>query len=125
MSEIAVVSARKARLQIRAAKGDKGAKAAIKLAEQLNKEGIKAVPIFWIASEDHDFDEISKTILKNKSDELKVIENQPEDLTPGQPVRRAYPGEDTVNQANAGFPGGYKRAHLSHKGYQADLAEVG
>ena len=34
MSEIAVVSARKARLQIRAAKGDKGAKAAIKLADQ-------------------------------------------------------------------------------------------
>ncbi len=34
MSEIAVVSARKARLQIRAAKGDKGAKTAIKLADQ-------------------------------------------------------------------------------------------
>lgn len=34
MSEIAVVSARKARLQIRAAKGEKGAKSALKLADQ-------------------------------------------------------------------------------------------
>lgn len=34
MSEIAVVSARKARLQIRAAKGDKGAKSALKLSDQ-------------------------------------------------------------------------------------------
>ena len=34
MSEIAVVSARRARLQLRAAQGDKGAQAALKLAEQ-------------------------------------------------------------------------------------------
>jgi putative hemolysin len=34
MSEIAVVSARKARLQLRATKGDKGAQAALKLADQ-------------------------------------------------------------------------------------------
>lgn len=37
MSEIAVVSARKARLQLRAAEGDKGAKSALKLAERPEK----------------------------------------------------------------------------------------
>src|ERR1043166_4152244 len=33
---------------------------AIKLAECLTQRGVKAVPIFWIASEDHDFEEVAK-----------------------------------------------------------------
>lgn len=32
---------------------------AVKLAEQLKKKGIPAVPVFWIASEDHDFREVN------------------------------------------------------------------
>ena len=32
---------------------------AAKLAQQLNSSGIRAVPVFWLATEDHDFQEIS------------------------------------------------------------------
>lgn len=35
---------------------------AIRCAEELSKAGGKAVPIFWMATEDHDFDEISRAI---------------------------------------------------------------
>src|SRR5579862_1280861 len=34
---------------------------AVKLAEDLSARGIPAVPIFWLASEDHDFLEVSNT----------------------------------------------------------------
>jgi bacillithiol biosynthesis cysteine-adding enzyme BshC len=37
--------------------------AAIRLAEQLNASGISAVPVFWLATEDHDFAEVNEAWL--------------------------------------------------------------
>ena len=39
---------------------------AIKLARNLRKKGLRVVPVFWMASEDHDFEEISKTSIFGK-----------------------------------------------------------
>lgn len=44
--------------------------AAIKMAEQLNASGTKAVPIFWIATEDHDFDEVSEAFFVDRNGEI-------------------------------------------------------
>ncbi|MGQ0541614.1 MAG: bacillithiol biosynthesis cysteine-adding enzyme BshC [Blastocatellia bacterium] len=43
---------------------------AVKSVERLRGKGINAVPIFWVATEDHDFDEVSKTFGLSRSIEL-------------------------------------------------------
>lgn len=37
----------------------------IKLCQTLSNDGLKVLPVFWLASEDHDFEEISKTQVYN------------------------------------------------------------
>ncbi|HYE73682.1 MAG TPA: bacillithiol biosynthesis BshC, partial [Blastocatellia bacterium] len=46
---------------------------AIKLAAKLNEQGVKTVPMFWIASEDHDFAEVNHTRLVNREGHLVTI----------------------------------------------------
>lgn len=47
---------------------------AIKLADRLNAEGVNAVPVFWVASEDHDFDEIKKTTIVDRDSKIRQVE---------------------------------------------------
>jgi len=50
---------------------------AIRVAEELSRRGRECVPIFWLASEDHDFAEVSQVKLRSRQGELKnfVIES--------------------------------------------------
>lgn len=59
---------------------------AVKLARQLSEKGIKAVPIFWVAAEDHDFNEIKKTIILDKNANLLKIENEPLSIAKNLPI---------------------------------------
>ncbi len=59
---------------------------AIKLTECLRGRGIKAVPVFWIATEDHDFEEVSKSALINKNGKLKELKNEPKRCYENLPV---------------------------------------
>jgi len=56
---------------------------AIKLAAKLEEAGIKAVPVFWVASEDHDFEELSATWIINRNSELTRLSV---DLSTGEQV---------------------------------------
>lgn len=43
---------------------------AIKMAETMTTRGVNAVPVFWIATEDHDFDEVSEASFFGESGKL-------------------------------------------------------
>ncbi len=59
---------------------------AIKMAEELNASGTKAVPVFWVATEDHDFDEVSHTYFTGNAGELIKADYHPAEYTKGFPV---------------------------------------
>ncbi len=73
---------------------------AVKLAADLQKKNIEAVPVFWIAEEDHDFDEVKKAFNISKEGKLTESENTPENYRENQPVGFVKLDEtikDTIN----------------------------
>ena len=59
---------------------------AVKLSECLRGRGFKAVPVFWIATEDHDFAEVSNAFVLNKQGDLVEIKNEPKRCYENLPV---------------------------------------
>lgn len=59
---------------------------AIKLTECLRGRGFKAVPVFWIATEDHDFAEVSNAFVINRNGELAELKNEPKRCYDNLPV---------------------------------------
>jgi len=61
---------------------------AVKLAECMSQRGIKAVPVFWMATEDHDFPEVAKAELINRDCVFSSVSAPPELHPEGLPVGR-------------------------------------
>ena len=59
---------------------------AVKMTECLTARGFKAVPVFWIATEDHDFEEVSKVSVINSLGALVEIKNEPKRCYENLPV---------------------------------------
>ena len=59
---------------------------AIREAECLRAMGFKAVPVFWVATEDHDFAEVSKTYVLGRRGELVESATEPKHCHENLPV---------------------------------------
>lgn len=59
---------------------------AVKHAECLRGRGFKAVPVFWIATEDHDFLEVSNAFVIDRTGELAEVRNEPKRCYDNLPV---------------------------------------
>ena len=59
---------------------------AVKLTECLRGRGFKAVPVFWIATEDHDFEEVSVAEVIGRRGELVKLKNEPKRCYENLPV---------------------------------------
>ncbi len=59
---------------------------AIKLAAQLRERGVNAIPMFWLAAEDHDFEEVNHTRLVNREGQLTTITYTAASPKEGKPV---------------------------------------
>lgn len=59
---------------------------AIKMAEVLGRQGVTAVPVFWTATEDHDFEEVSKTFFIDRVGALSQASYVPGGYVAGAPV---------------------------------------
>jgi bacillithiol biosynthesis cysteine-adding enzyme BshC len=59
---------------------------AILLASRLRERGVTAVPVFWVASEDHDFEEVNHVTVVGREDRLETIRAEPCGYGPDQPV---------------------------------------
>jgi bacillithiol biosynthesis cysteine-adding enzyme BshC len=95
---------------------------AIQLAQELTDQGVDAVPIFWMATEDHDFDEIRHTTWF-RDGRLTRFES-PAESNSAQPVGRVvlgqhvekYAGEAADFLANQGSD---LLAHILKESYRA------
>src|SRR5690606_6791864 len=67
---VAVVTGQQVGLFGGPAYGAYKAATALKVAEQLRSEGIKAVPVFWLAADDSDFQEVRSTFFLDRKDRV-------------------------------------------------------
>jgi len=70
---------------------------AIRMAEELSEAGVPAVPVFWMATEDHDLDEV-RHVSWFQSGKLTLFE-LPAEATPGRPVGQIRLGAEIAGMA--------------------------
>ena len=76
---------------------------AIRLSEKLRSRGVDAVPVFWAATEDHDFDEIASAILLGRDSNEVEFRIAPGEGSQGLPVGSIVIPESFEREFQGGF----------------------
>ncbi|PWB68277.1 bacillithiol biosynthesis cysteine-adding enzyme BshC [candidate division GN15 bacterium] len=92
------------------------AKAAPKLSEQLRRP---VVPIFWIAADDHDFEEVNHTFLLDRQGGLQRIEYTTRPMVPSSLGQVRLSDHDQLEKAVAQFAGA-----LGQTEFTADVLDL-
>jgi bacillithiol synthase len=93
---------------------------AARLAAQLNSQGIPAVPVFWLATEDHDFAEVNHSFVFGV-DNLPVALSVTDPGSAGRPVGAipiTEPPIDQLRLAFASFAHGDEVVEMVQQAYQ-------
>lgn len=88
---------------------------AIRVAQSLTDQGLKCVPVFWLATEDHDLDEVSKTRVLNESGglvDLSISGQSPSPASSVGYVKLADGVLDALDQVEQALPESDARARL-------------
>ncbi len=92
---------------------------AVRLAAQLSEQGIPAVPMFWLATEDHDVAEVNHTFVfgpDHRPIQLRVDADGAPERSVGA-ISIAAPPVDLLRQTLAGFPHGEEVAEMVRASY--------
>ena len=97
---------------------------AIRTAEELGNQGISAVPVFWLATEDHDLGEVEQTWMLDHENQPFRIEAKTQ-ASADQPVggvRLTDPGHAAVTAALANLPFGEFAIRLASEAYSEECS---
>src|SRR5262249_31160884 len=97
---------------------------AIRVAEQLNAEGLSAVPVFWLATEDHDLAEVNHSFVFDDDHQpvtLKVNDAGPNQRPVGL-IPIAEPPVDQLRRALSAFPYGDDAIAMAERAYQPGVS---
>jgi len=92
---------------------------AVKLAEEATAAGIDSVPVFWLATYDHDLAEVNHVAIPGADGSLQVLETLSHDV-PGAPVSKVRLGEETqhVLEQTAALLGDSEAVQLLRDSYR-------
>ncbi|HEV2419560.1 MAG TPA: bacillithiol biosynthesis cysteine-adding enzyme BshC [Terriglobia bacterium] len=88
---------------------------AIRLARSLTGQGLECVPVFWLATEDHDLEEIATTAVLAESGEMVSVTVHGDRAAPGSPVGYARLTGDVeagLDQIEQALPEGEARTQV-------------
>jgi bacillithiol biosynthesis cysteine-adding enzyme BshC len=87
----------------------------VRLSQSLSEQGLPCVPIFWLATEDHDLAEVAETATLNEEYELISLHDSGERPSPRSPVghvRHTAEVSAAIEQLEATLPAGEARTRL-------------